>query len=101
MHKDELTLVRFRSVWSSHTPIIVSGVHLDLQVRWTPEYFTEHYGEYACEVEDCETGLPLSGYTVGTFFENFGQKRVPGNPILRLKAGVFTAFHNKEANTKL
>ncbi|KAI0691401.1 hypothetical protein C8T65DRAFT_587239 [Cerioporus squamosus] len=87
VHKDEFTLERFRSVWASHTPIVVRGVHLDFQVRWTPDYFMERYGERACEVEDCETGLCFNGLTVSEYFQSFGQQRVrgTGTPILRLK----------------
>lgn len=85
MRKEELTLDRFRELWSNHAPLVVRGVHLDFQVTWTPEYFIHRYGAQSCEVEDCETGEAIPDYTVRKFFEKFGQRHMPGDAILRLK----------------
>lgn len=65
----------------------MSGVHLDFQIHWTPEYFIQRYGSENCHVEDCETGLSLPGYTVERFFGAFGKQRSADEPILRLKVG--------------
>ncbi|KAI0689322.1 hypothetical protein C8T65DRAFT_588767 [Cerioporus squamosus] len=85
MHKAELTLPRFRTMWSCHTPLVVRGIHLDFQVTWTPDYFIQRYGDQPCEVEDCQTGSAQTGYTVGKFFENFGRQHTCEDVILRLK----------------
>ena len=84
--KLELTLTVFQKHWLRRIPIVVSGVHLDLQISWGPEYFIRHYGDDACEVEDCETGQSFPDFTVAQFFSGFGQLRRPGSQILRLKA---------------
>lgn len=101
VRKDELTLDKFQCMWSSHTPIVVQGVHLDFQVKWTPDYFKERYGERLCEVEDCETGQCLPGFTVSDYFGTFGQRRVTGAPILRLKVSIITSPSLNEHDTAL
>ena len=91
VRKEELTLDRFRQIWSSHTPLVVRGVHLDFQISWTPEYFIQRYGQQTCEVEDCETRAVLPDYTVRKFFERFGQQHAPDDVILRLKVSYSRA----------
>ena len=91
--KAELTLPVFQMRWSSHVPIIVSAVHLEFQVSWSPRYFIEHYGNNDCEVEDCETGESVPDFTVARFFSGFGEPRPLNSPILRLKVGVYHSYH--------
>ena len=97
--KHQLTLALFKDRWAQHVPIVVSGVDLDFQVPWSPEYFIEHHGNDVCKVEDFETGQLLPDYTVAHFFSGFGQPRAGGSPILRLKVSFLSSYEKPHCDT--
>lgn len=72
----------FDTLWSQGIPMLISGVDDDLQVSWSPQWFTEHHGKELVEVIDCETGKSSPQY-VADFFRMFGR---PGpKPINKIK----------------
>ncbi|KAI0708445.1 hypothetical protein C8Q76DRAFT_627624, partial [Earliella scabrosa] len=56
VRKTDLSEETFSQLWWSRHPLVVQGLQESLQLRWTPEFFVEQFGETKCEVEDCETG---------------------------------------------
>jgi hypothetical protein len=82
----------FQKYWSQGIPVVVTGVHTNLQGDWGPQYFIERYGTQRVTLVDCETDNTQQT-TVSHFFQNFhcaGDRR----QILKLKVtfSVFTAL---------
>ncbi|KAI0715183.1 hypothetical protein C8Q76DRAFT_768217 [Earliella scabrosa] len=68
----QLTEAKFSSILRDHRPLVVTGMQEYFQLRWTPQWFIEQFGDVLCDVEDCETGT-LSSQTILQFFSLFGQ----------------------------
>lgn len=58
--------------WANGIPLVVSGLHDHLQVRWTPEYFMSKYGGQQCIILECQNDSNKK-VTVEEFFREFGR----------------------------
>ncbi|KAI0300519.1 hypothetical protein B0F90DRAFT_1723573 [Multifurca ochricompacta] len=67
-----LTEETFRQVWAEGRPLVVKGVLDKFNIKWTPEYFIEKYGDHSCTIVDCVTEAKQE-VTVGWFFAMFGK----------------------------
>ena len=67
-----LTEETFRQVWVEGRPLVVKGVLDKFDIKWTPQYFIEKYGDHSCLVVDCVTEARRD-VTVGWFFGLFGK----------------------------
>ncbi len=82
--KNQLSQDKFTSIWKEHIPIVVKDVDRDFQTLWTPDAFSERFGEMKCEVEDCESG-EVTTIKLREFFSLFGKARCPSYRSKKLK----------------
>lgn len=75
----------FDTIWSQGLPMLISGVGKDLQLSWSPLWFTEHHGNELVEVIDCGTGKGTPQRVVD-FFAMFGQPHP--KPVLKIKVNL-------------
>ncbi|KAJ7899515.1 Clavaminate synthase-like protein [Mycena olivaceomarginata] len=68
----ELTEEVFRQLWAHGEPLLVTNVGHKLKVDWSPQYFIDKYGDYNCEIIECQTDATQQ-LSVGQFFTTFGQ----------------------------
>ncbi|KAH9927146.1 Clavaminate synthase-like protein [Epithele typhae] len=68
----ECTDARFRSVWETGVPLVVTGLGHRFRISWTPEHFAQKYGTQSCLILECQTEQNKR-VTVGEFFALFGK----------------------------
>ena len=68
----ELTDLKFRRVWETGVPIVVTGILPKFHIEWTPEYFSSKYGSQSCLILECQTEQNKR-VTVAEFFSWFGK----------------------------
>lgn len=83
-HSSELTEENFRSLWKSGQTMVVTELLSKMKIKWTPEYFIEHYGSQDCSITNCDNEVQHKS-RVEDFFSHFGQYAVRGNDIYKLK----------------
>lgn len=67
----EVSLAQFQELWrKGGVPLVLTGLMDKFQLKWTPAYFMDNYGDAECMVDDCQTGQTLAT-TIGDFFEIF------------------------------
>ncbi|KAL7275612.1 hypothetical protein RUND412_001423 [Rhizina undulata] len=70
---EDVPLEKFRAVWRiGGIPLVLSGFRDRFDIRWTPEYFMENFGDHACRINDCDTGLTKNDH-VSRFFKGFSK----------------------------
>ncbi|KAI0735948.1 hypothetical protein C8Q76DRAFT_611649, partial [Earliella scabrosa] len=82
--KADLSQETFSQLWWARKPLVIKGLQESFQLRWTPEFFVEQFGETPCEVEDCETG-DVSVRTIADFYTLFRQTSGPSPGSFKLK----------------
>lgn len=80
----ELTEEMFRSFWRKGDTMVITGLLDKMEIKWTPEYFIEHYGSQECSITDCDNEMKHES-TVAQFFSQFGQYEHRGTQIHKLK----------------
>lgn len=83
---EELSKQRFHHLWARGEPLVVHGVLRRMELKWTPEYFAENFGDRKCTVVDTKSaeGQAVDS-TVGNFFRQLGKARADGKPCWKLK----------------
>ena len=72
LSESELTEHKFRRVWETGVPLVVSGLLHRFHNQWTPEYFSSKYGTQSCLILECQTEQNKR-VTVAEFFALFGK----------------------------
>lgn len=74
----------FQRLWKDGNSIVVHGLLEKMAIRWTPDYFIQHYGEELCFITDCDSQVTTES-TVARFFAEFGKYTDRNERILKLK----------------
>jgi [histone H3]-dimethyl-L-lysine9 demethylase len=71
-HDQDLRYDAFRKLWAKGEPLVVTGLLEKFQIKWSPDYFIEHYYTQSCLVIECQSDVNKR-VTVGEFFQDFGK----------------------------
>lgn len=86
------TFPAFSSLWRQGLPLLVKDILPRFKLQWSPQSFTQRYGDNACLVVECQTDTNKR-VTIKEFFESFG-KYEGRNECWKLKVyySVATSF---------
>jgi [histone H3]-dimethyl-L-lysine9 demethylase len=83
-HHSELSDETFQRLWAGGETMVVTDLLPKMHIKWTPEYFINHYGDNRCAITDCDTEM-VQPSTVRQFFSQFGNYSHRSGSILKLK----------------
>ncbi|KIM21613.1 hypothetical protein M408DRAFT_101995 [Serendipita vermifera MAFF 305830] len=84
LHHSNLGEELFQSIWKKGKTIVVTGLLDKMAIKWTPEYFIQHYGDNLCAITNCDTEM-VHQSDVSSFFSQFGDYPNRSESILKLK----------------
>ncbi|XP_018649140.1 jumonji domain containing protein-related including hairless [Schistosoma mansoni] len=68
-------LLAFQSEWRRNHPLVISGCQRKFtQELWTPQSFSNDFGDMKTTLIDCATGAEISRYTLKSFWDGFEKR---------------------------
>ncbi|CAH8825765.1 unnamed protein product [Trichobilharzia szidati] len=65
-------LLAFQSEWRHNHPLVISGCQRKFnQELWTPQSFSDDFGELKTTLVDCATGAEITRYCLKSFWDGF------------------------------
>nr|CAH8822415.1 unnamed protein product [Trichobilharzia regenti] len=65
-------LLQFQSEWRHNHPLVISGCQRKFnQELWTPQSFSDDFGELKTTLVDCATGAEITRYCLKSFWDGF------------------------------